>query len=54
MALHFGSLAEKEDMLIDFNEMKREYQTYENWNPFNREVKRFSKTNDSNEANKIA
>lgn len=36
MKLHFGSIAEKEDMLLDFKEMKKEFQRYEKWNPQNR------------------
>jgi hypothetical protein len=47
MKLHFGSLAEKEGMLIDFESMKREYQRYERWNPVNRLHKEY--TDDFNE-----
>ena len=36
MKLHFGSLADKEGMLMDIAAMKREYQRYERWNPRNR------------------
>lgn len=39
MKLHFGSTAEKEGMLIDFEEMKKEYQRYENWHPLTRMYK---------------
>jgi hypothetical protein len=39
MKLHFGSTAEKEGLLIDFQEMKREYQRYENWQPTTRIIK---------------
>jgi len=36
MALHFGSAAKKEGMLMDFESMKREFHRYEKWNPNNR------------------
>ena len=36
MKLHFGSAAEKEDLLLDFDGMKREYQRYEKWSPLMR------------------
>jgi hypothetical protein len=39
MKLHFGSTADKEGMLISFDEMKREYQRYENWHPLTRMYK---------------
>lgn len=39
MKLHFGSAAEKEGLLIDFQEMKKEYQRYENWQPTTRVIK---------------
>ena len=41
--LHFGSTAEKEGLLLDFQEMKREYQRYENWQPMVRLIKDMSK-----------
>ena len=42
MKLHFGSAAEKEGMLLDFDAMKREYQRYENWHPTTRLIKNIS------------
>ena len=39
MKLHFGSAAEKEGMLLDFESMKKEYQRYENWQPATRMIK---------------
>ena len=39
MKLHFGSAAEKEALLIDFQDMKKEYQRYENWHPMSRLIK---------------
>ncbi|CDW83898.1 UNKNOWN [Stylonychia lemnae] len=53
MNLHFGKLAESENMLIDFEAMKAQYHRYENWNPHNRDIKRFSKTNTTEEAHSI-
>ena len=44
MKLHFGNLAEKEGMLIDFEAMKREYHRYERWNPQNRLIKDYTYT----------
>ena len=41
MKLHFGSLAEKEGMLLDIAAMKKEYQRYEKWNPANRLKKEY-------------
>ena len=39
MKMHFGSLAEKEGMLMDFGAMKKEYQRYERWSPALRNFK---------------
>lgn len=39
MKLHFGSLAEKEGILMDVQAMKKEYQRYERWSPFMRNLK---------------
>ncbi len=36
MKLHFGSLAQSEDMLIDFNTMKRQFRELELINPTNK------------------
>jgi hypothetical protein len=33
MKLHFGSAAEQEGLLLDFEAQKREYGRYERWNP---------------------
>ena len=43
MKLHFGSTAEQEGLLINFQEMKKEYQRYENWQPMVRLIKDMSK-----------
>ena len=45
MKLHFGSTAEKEGMLINFDEMKNEYQRYENWHPLTRMYKEKAQAN---------
>ncbi len=42
MKLHFGSAAEKDGLLIDFEEMKKEYQRYENWHPVTRQIKNYT------------
>jgi hypothetical protein len=42
MKLHFGSGAEKAGLLMDFDQLKREYQRYEKWNPKNRMVKEYT------------
>ena len=45
MKLHFGSLAEKENMLLDFEAQQREYKRYERWNPIVRNIKDFAESN---------
>jgi hypothetical protein len=45
MKLHFGSTAEAEGLLLDFDALKREYQRYERWNPMLRNMKDFSEGN---------
>jgi len=45
MKLHFGSTAEKEGMLLDFGELKKEYQRYENWHPLTRMYKEKAQAN---------
>ena len=42
MKLHFGSTAQSEGLLMDFEAMKREYQRYEKWNPMLRNMKDFA------------
>ena len=44
MLLHFGSAAEKEKMLINFNTMKTEYESFQLWNPLNEKFAPFFKT----------
>ena len=37
MTLHFGaSNVKKHNLLVDFDEMKQEYQNYEKWHPMSR------------------
>lgn len=45
MKLHFGSSAEKDGMLMDFGELKKEYQRYENWHPLTRMYKEKAQAN---------
>ena len=45
MKLHFGSTAEKEGMILDFNALKKEYQRYENWHPLTRMYKEKAEAN---------
>ena len=43
MKLHFGATAaQKDGLLIDFEDMKKEYQRYENWQPMSRMIKDMS------------
>ena len=53
MKLHFGSVAEKEGMLISFEDLKREYQRYENWTPMGRAIKEFSSSNSADHVQSV-
>ncbi len=52
--LHFGSVAEKEGLLMDFQKMKREFQRYEKWSPEQRNFKEFAKTHTDEYVDSIA
>lgn len=45
MKLHFGSTAEREGLLLDFEALKREFQRYERWNPAMRNMQDFATPN---------
>ena len=47
MKAHFGSTAEKEHLLMDFAEMKKEYERYEKWHPLNRIKKDYEQEYDA-------
>ena len=53
MKLHFGSQAEKEGLILDFDALKREYGRYERWNPVMRNIKDFSSGASQDEVNSI-
>ncbi len=51
MKLHFGSAAEKEGLLLDFDAMKKEYGRYEKWNPQLRNFKEFASSSTQEQIN---
>ena len=53
MKLHFGSAAEKEGMLISFNQMFEEYKHYEKWNPRHKISKKFVRGKEDEEVRDI-
>ena len=53
MKLHFGSAAEKEGLVLDFDALKREYGRYERWNPQLRNFKEFAQQSTQDNINSI-
>eukprot|EP00347_Sterkiella_histriomuscorum_P017666 403348464 len=54
MKLHFGKAAESENLLLDFQKLKNQYQRYETWNPQNQAVKKIVSTPTEDKVQRIA
>ncbi len=54
MTIHFGAtVADKEGLLMDMEQMKREYNRYEMWNPAYRTLAEYKQTLKTDQINTI-